>query len=404
MATFWDCSVTDTILIDLSDASAPINWATFSDGILKQSGTVNSLSELTEQVLNHKVIVWIAGDKVTLTSVTVPTGQQRHLYKILPSLLEDSVASDIDQLHFAIGNTSSEGQVSVAVIDRAEMANCLEQLNEAGIQPEAILPASLAVPFKNHVSQLQVEGNISYLRTAPQICHVFDTQNMALLLPKITADLSPDISLYITETEYQTLGLEFPIERAGDPVNKLAQLPDKTVLAMNLLQGNFQPQSDLQKYWRQWRGVVLLAVIVLVVQLTSVGIETWQLNQQVAKTKSEIAKVFHQAFPDEKRIVNPKAQMTQRLTTLQSQQDGTGFLMLLQQLGPALKASRTIGLTRINFERRLGEMRLDINAQDYAEVEQLKNKIEQLGLRVELGSVSGNKGAYTARLIIRGQQ
>ena len=396
--------MTDTILIDLSDASAPINWAKFSDSIPKETGTVASLSELTEQALNHKVIIWIAGDKVTLTSVTVPTGQQRHLYKILPSLLEDSVASDIDQLHFAIGNTSSEGQVSIAVIDRAEMANCLEQLNEAGIQPEAILPASLAVPFNSDILQLQVEGKISYLRTAPQMCHVFDTQNMALLLPKITADLSPDISLYITETEYQTLALEFPIERAGDPVNKLAQLPDKTVLAMNLLQGNFQPQSDVQKYWRQWRGVVLLGLIVLAVHLTSVGIETWQLNQQVTKTKSEIAKVFHQAFPDEKRIVNPKAQMTQRLTTLQSQQDGTGFLMLLQQLGPALKASRTIGLTRINFERRLGEMRLDINAQDYAEVEQLKNMIEPLGLSVELGSVSGNKGAYTARLIIRGQQ
>jgi len=396
--------VTDTILIDFSNCSAPINWARFSDGIQKETGTVASLSELTERALNHQLIIWVPGEKALLTTVTVPAGQQRHLHKILPSLLEDSLASDIDQLHFIIGHISTEGQVSVAVLERALMRDYLEQLNEAGLYPEAILPASLAVPFMHNGWSLQVEGEVSSLRTAPQMCHVFDTQNMALLLPKITGHSTPAISLYITESQHLALSLEKPCERRGNPVDKLATLPDKNVMAMNFLQGDFQPQSSVQKYWQQWRGVALLAVIALLIHLTSVGIETWQLNQQAKNTKAEIKKVFQTAFPDEKRIINPKAQMTQRLAKLQSEQAGAGFLRLLQQLVPALKESRKVSLTRINFERRLGEMRLDINAPDYAQLEQLKNKIEALGLNVELGSVSGNKGAYTARLMIRGQQ
>jgi len=175
-------------------------------------------------------------------------------------------------------------------------------------------------------------------------------------------------------------------------------------MAMNLLQGKFKPQSNVQKYWQQWKQVAIIAAVALGLQLTTVGIETWQLNQQVASTKAEIKKVFHAAFPDEKRMVNAKAQTIQRMARLQSQQDGMGFLMLLQKISPALKSSKGIILSRINFEQRLGTMNLDVKAQDYSQLEQLKMAIEQLGVNTELGSVSGNKGAYTARLMIRSSQ
>ena len=404
MATFWDYRVTDTIVIDFCNPLSAIGWASFSNDIQKESGSVAMLSELAELTVNHRVVVWLSGENVVLNSVTVPAGQQRHLNRILPSLLEDSLASDIDQLHFSTGSISTEGEVSVAVLERSMMEDYIEQFNDAGIIVHTMLPASLATPFIDNTWSLQLNDGVAQLRTASHMCHVFDAQNMALILPKISTELVEPLSLYVAKQERDSFKFPISVEWRGEPVDKLAHLPSNDVMEMNLLQGEFQLSSDFQKYWKQWRSVAILAIVALGIQLTSVGMETWQYKQQLQHTKAEIEQVFRTTFPDEKRIVNAKAQMNQRITSLQSQQENTGFLMLLQQVVPALKTSSSILLSRIHFERRLGEMRWDVKAQDYAQLEQLKNKIDKLGLNVELGSVSGNKGAYTARLTIRGQQ
>lgn len=396
--------MTDTILIDFSEPSSSIRWARFSDGIQKNNGVVESVADLTELAVNHTVIIWLSGELVTFTKVTIPKGQQRHLQRILPSLLEDNLATDIEQLHFAVGGISDSGMVNVAVIEQNILGDILQQFFQANIRPQAILPDSLAIPLLGEECSLSVNDGICQLRTSSQSAYVFDTQNLATLLPMMISNPAQNISLYIADKQRNTLSITQPYDWKDIAIDKLAQIPDKAVMAINLLQGGFSPQSGLQKHWLQWRSVAVLAMVALVVQLATVGMEIIQLNKQTKTYKIEIEKVFHSAFPDERRIVNAKAQMSQRLSKLQSQQGGAGFLMLLQQIAPALQQTKGISLTRISFERRLGEMRIDISAQNYSQLEQVKKAISKLGFNVELGSVAGKKGAYTSRLMIRGQQ
>jgi len=395
--------VTDTIVINFIDAESPIKWAKFGDGIQQETGAAASLDELAEQAQLHQLIVWVSSDKLSFTTATIPTGQQRHIDKILPSILEDNLASDIDQLHFVTGSVSND-ELSVIVVEQSEISDCLEQFNTVGLKPQALLPDSLAIPLYDGQWSLFVDGDVSQLRTASQMSHMFDTQNLSTLLGLIPIDKDATLSVYASDEQRPSLNLQMPVDWRGQTIDRLSTLPNKAVMAMNLLQGEFKPQSNVQKYWQQWKRIAVLAIVALCLQLIAVGIETWQLNQQVKSTKAEIKNVFHKAFPDEKRMVNVKAQAMQRMAQLQSQQGGMGFLILLQKISPALKSSENISLSRINFEHRLRTMNLDIKAQDYAQLEQLKMTIDKLGLTTELGSVSGSKGAYTARLMIRSQQ
>jgi len=395
--------MTDTIVVDFMDAKSPINWAKFRDGVQQETGTAVSFDELAGQAQLHQLIVWVPSEQLSFTTATVPSGQQRHIDKILPSILEDNLASDIDQLHFVTGSVLND-ELSVIVVEQSQISDWLEPFNTVGLKPQAFLPDSLAIPLYGEQWSLFVDGSVSQLRTAPQMSHMFDTQNLSTLLGLIPIDKDAKLSVYASDEQRTSLNLQMPVDWRGQTIEKLSALPDKSVMAMNLLQGKFKPQSNVQKYWQQWKQVAVLAIVVLGLQLSTVGIETWQLNQQVKSTKAEIEKVFHKAFPDEKRIVNARAQTMQRMAQLQSQQSGMGYLMLLQKISPALKSSNNISLSRINFEQRLGTMKLDIKAQDYAQLEQLKMTIDKLGLTTELSSVSGNKGAYTARLMIRGQQ
>lgn len=396
--------MTDTLLIDFTKPDSSLAWASFNNGIQHEKGLAESLAELSELAEKQRVVVWISAEHVVLNSLFVPAGQQRYLQRILPGLLEDNVASDIDTLHFVHGGVSADSLVNVATIERELLEDYLALFNEAGIRPHVMLPASLAVTMVAEGSSLQVEGELSLLRTSPQSAYVFDTQNLASILPLMLNEASPSLSLYSADNQRDSLAIAVPYEWQGEPSEKTAVLPDEAVLAMNLLQGEFVPQSDFKKHYLRWRSVAVLMICAVIVQFTSVAIETWQLNKQASQYKTDIAAVFRTAFPDEKRLVNPKAQMTQRLSRLQSQQEGMGFLMLLQQAAPVIKQSGNVAISRINFEQGLGEIKIDLSAQDYAQLESLKGRLEKLGFDVDLGSVSGNKGAYTTRVTIKGAQ
>jgi len=393
----------DTLLIDVSNSSSSIGWAKFSDGIQTDKGTVSELGSLVEYAVHYAVMVWIPAQSVTTTRLNIPKGQQRQLHRILPSLLEDNVASDIDDLHFISGGISAVGEVNIATIEREQLEFYLAQFHQVGLKPQVMLSAGLSVELTHDRCSLQIEGKTSVLRTAAQAYYYFDTENIALLLPMMVPNLTATLSLYMPEHKRNTVSIEHAAEWQGEPVSVLAQLPNKDTLAMNLLQGEYQPQNEINKYWTMWRSVVFIALAALAIQLLTVGIETIKLNKEATNYKKEIARVFHNTFPDEKRLVNPKAQMAQQLDKLQSQQGGAGFLILLQQLAPALKQAVKVTVTRINFESRQGEMRMDIQATDYTQLEQLKNAATKLGLNVELSSVSGNNGAYTAKLMVKSQ-
>lgn len=392
--------MTDTLLIDFTTSTQSVNWVRFEGNKHLSSGT-DTLSNLVELSSNCQVVVWVPSDELTFTTITVPVGQTRHLDTIIPNLLEEEVAADIDELHFSVSKVSAEGQVNLAIIEKVVLEDWLNLFAEAGLTPNALLPDIYSLPMKENTWSMNIENNVCLLRTSPQLGHVFDVNNLAFMYQMISGDTQPNITAY-TSTMIDKVQ-ELPIEFA-ETLDKLAALPNATVLEMNLLQGDFRPQSSLSRYWKQWKTVAILAAVVLGLHLSNVVGETWQLNQQITQTKSEVKALFHRTFPQEKRLVNVKAQTVQNIQALQAQQNDAGFLMLLQDIAPALQQMSNVSLSRINYERELSEIRLDVKAQQYNELEQLKTKIEQLGFESDLGSVSSEKGAYRARLIIRGQQ
>jgi general secretion pathway protein L len=396
----------NTLLVRLSTQRDHIDWSILSDERQKESGSVATLTELTERAQGCNVIAWLSAQQVSLMQSDVPAGQIRHLDKMLPALLEDRVAADIDQLHFAMGGKPVDDQVTIAVVSREIMHYWLNAFSSAGLQLKAMIPDSLALPWQQDGWTLSVEENLSYLRWSQQGGLVCDTANIATVLGLQLAVVGQPTSLQLyAEHKQQYWPADMVVsEFKGRASNILSQLPDTYAMAINLLQGDFRPQSDFQKQWMMWRPPVIIAAIALALQLVVVSVETWQLNQQAEQYRGEVETLFHQAFPDEKRIVNARVQMSQRLEELQKQNEDFGFLAMMQQIAPSFKNATGLSLARINFDRNRSEMSLDVKVADYAQIEQLTKQINMVGIQAELGTVSGNKGAYTARMIIKDRQ
>src|SRR5439155_128199 len=77
----------------------------------------------------------------------VPVKAGAKLQQLVPYALEEHLADDIDDLHFAIGKRAGESsRAPVAVVARALLDEWLAMLHAGGIEPEAIYADSELLP------------------------------------------------------------------------------------------------------------------------------------------------------------------------------------------------------------------------------------------------------------------
>src|SRR6478735_5041905 len=87
---------------------------------------------------------------VLRTESEIPLKAGVKLQQVVPYALEELVAEDIDELHFATGRRESDGRTAVAVVARRLMGQWLDDLATQGVRPDVmyadvdLLPANPA--------------------------------------------------------------------------------------------------------------------------------------------------------------------------------------------------------------------------------------------------------------------
>ena len=71
-----------------------------------------ALSELAALASGCRVIVMVPTTELSLMSAAVPSRNRQRILSAVPYILEDQLASDVEQLHFVIGVPDANGQVA----------------------------------------------------------------------------------------------------------------------------------------------------------------------------------------------------------------------------------------------------------------------------------------------------
>jgi general secretion pathway protein L len=103
------------------------------DGTRRGPQTNGTLAEAALEIHDRPVIVLVPGTEVLTTFTSIPAKGAR-LQAVLPYALEDQLADDVDNLHFAPGKRDAGGRLPVAVVARPQMQAWLEALAAAGIR------------------------------------------------------------------------------------------------------------------------------------------------------------------------------------------------------------------------------------------------------------------------------
>ena len=352
----------------------------------------------------QSAIVLIPSRHVMLTRVKVPSKNKQKINQAVPYLLEDDLIDPIEEQHFSIGQQGKNQQVPVAVIKTELLQQLQQKLEAKGYKIKHIFPDVLALPWQKHTWTLLRLHDMVLVRTGRYAGFVSEIANLNCLLNKTlqqTEHKPKHLQLLNGKKIAVVLQLDETIEYHHHPVKSamyafelgLKQAPDLDLL-----------QQKTHYHWQWSKGLSLSAgLIALLLSLTILKqyLLVQQLKQQQQQQQQQVKQLFHDSFPEIKRLVNPRIQMERQLAKLQQQQavGDTDFLILLTKMQSILLKTPDLQIKQLNYQQQQIELQLFLP--NLEKVEQFKQKIEATGLKVSIQSANSEQQQVAVRLRIQ---
>ena len=355
-----------------------------------ESGTRQGApAELAAQSGSDRLLLVAPGETISLIEAKVPGRQRSARLKALPFALEDNLAADVEELHFAVSEFT-DATIPVATVDHKTLQAWLDSCTQAGLGPYAIIPEPLLLPYEEQAWSLLLDDNRAVLRTGRWSGFSTDQSELDLLLGLLLAEAGEQAPQYLRvwgELTPELTGLDLELrqeENQPEPLRVFAAGYDPSAV-INLLQGQYSHQTQLGKWLRPWRAAALLAGVWLLAQLVLQISEYRQLKQEQARLVMAMEQVYKEAVPDAQKIVNPRVQLESRLKELRSgdASSGTAFLDLLYRGGQPIQALQGVTLRSLRYKEN--QLDFDLEGGSLELFDQLKQRFtEQAGLEAQI--------------------
>ncbi|OBT10140.1 type II secretion system protein GspL [Vibrio sp. UCD-FRSSP16_10] len=394
-------------------------WSSTEDEIIA-SGELNSLDELgelTTYATERNVALLLDGQDVALKEVQVPAGATRQFSTMLPFLVEEEVAQDIDELHFSIFKLVGD-KAWIAAVDKSYLKQCVARFAEAGIELHKVLPDVLSLPLEEEgITVLPWNGN--YLIRHHQFQGMTLSENLLALSitqePFVLAKSESDESDEEVEVEPVNIRCFGALpdslrEKVTSPIEELpAELP-MALLAKNaqlstisLLSGEFKRQSSWLKNIKFWRAPAIAALVLLVVFSINTYTQVSQMEMTAKSYRAESERIFRAVFPDKRRIPTVsylKRQMNDEKTRLSGGSVEAPLLTWLIEVQASLKDSSKVKILSMKYDGEREELRIQAQASDFQTFEQLRVAFAKK-FSVEQGQINRNGDLVSSSYILK---
>lgn|GEM_PF-1364841 len=392
LTLIFESASNEAVLYHLSDKAhhPAINVSARNDLPLKQVA-LSELSSVVPAFDRQNVTVVIPGEQITTRLVKIPKGSKRHFNKVLPFLLEDELATPVEELHFALGKPNNEDQVLCAIIEKYVLNNYLEKLSDAGITASNLIPDYwlLENNSKNKSSTKKFNHKL--------LIRFANNTGMAMpIAPLLTSSQTPPTSL-LTE-----LGIN--IEKAhAEQINQIPELQsiDTNHAPLNILQAEYsqKSQSSNNLWIKSTIIAASLCILVFMLYFLSVG---WHFNQQAKTMATEAKAVYKELFPNELRIIDIRRQMAAHLNQIGSGPTDQLFFSLIGVIAEAIDTTTETNekgtVRHLRYEHKDGTLQLELQTKSMGYAYNLQSRVQKIGFTAEVLSVNSNDEGVIARL------
>lgn len=357
-------------------AGDPVSWiAVDNHGTRRGQAGTGTLADAAGEVRERDVIVLAPATEVLTLSANIPAKGAR-LLTALPYALEDQVADDVEQLHFAAGPRDSDGTLPVAVVRHNRLEAWLERLEQAGIEASRIVP-------ENH--GLARTPNTLTMLVAEDVVMFNDGASTQFVLP----DISPGEALAATGVlddqdedtprhllvycdaavapQYEKDWALMRHELSSVDVNLLPDgvLPRLAVTVasgegVNLLQGRYGAKAEIGGLFRPWRHAAVFLGAFVVLLLAGKAIDTYRMNVEFDNLRAQFSEAYLAIRPGANaEIVDPVGTVNSLRRSQVSVAAGPQvFLPSLQQLAAAVNGKNAVKIEAISYRAGVVDVRL----------------------------------------------
>ncbi|MFS1935811.1 type II secretion system protein GspL [Vibrio splendidus] len=405
-----------------SEPQSPVQWLVWSTSQQEviASGELSSweqLDELTPYAEKRSCIALLPGNECLIKRVEIPKGAARQFDSMLPFLLEDEVAQDIEDLHLTILD-KDVNHATVCGVDREWLKQALDLFREANIIFRKVLPDTLAVPFEEQgISALQIDqhwllrqgnsqrqGKYQAVSISEAWLPMFLQSDWVVAGEEEQATTIFSYTAMPSDDVQQQSGVEWQAKPAELVMSLLSQ--QAITSSVNLLTGTFKTKSSFSKYWRVWQKVAIAACLLVAVIVTQQVLKVQQYEAQAEAYRAESERIFRAVLPGKQRIPTIsylKRQMNDEAKKYGGSGEGDSLLGWLALLPETLGQVKSIEVESIRYDGNRSEVRLQAKSSDFQHFETARVKLEEKFV-VEQGPLNRNGDAVFGSFTLKPHQ
>ncbi|WP_082111412.1 type II secretion system protein GspL [Grimontia sp. AD028] len=388
-----------------SDPQELIPWLVWSPAQQEviASGEAESLSQLTDYAAERDVVALADSAAITLTTAMIPAGSERQLDTVLPFLLEDDLAQDVDQVHITLLGKSGE-LANVAVVEHKLLQRWLDDLTDAGLHVRKLVPDCLCLPMHDDGYSAANLNHRWLMRTGETEGSAVEEGWLPVWMQSINSLHEEDggiKTVYSYSDVPEDMGDNWKTEPCELVMLLLAQQAMQS--RHNLLAGRYKPQNQIYKHLKPWRGAAIAAAVLLAVLGGEKIADIYQMEAQAAQYREQSEAKVRALLPQNQRI--PTTSYMRRIiegevSRLSGGGNQSGVMVWMSELGPLLESAPGIQLDALRFDQDRGELRLNARGKDFGDFEKLREALSTK-YNTELGQLSRDQQTVTGAFVLR---
>jgi len=340
----------------------------------------------------HPAWVLVPASDCAFHRVTLPAGARRNAQQALAFLLEEQLATEIEESHFALIHRD-KSDCAVAVVGREKMRAWQAWCEGLGRTGRARPPVPLPLP-QNPTGWSAVRCGEQWLFRC-ETCSgmAVETAWLGELLVH-WPDLAP-IACYSPPPDIAAPWQPRPVQ---DLLALAASNPQARKICLR--QGNFAAKRRPPTP-RRWRTAIVATLALLLLWSGNRLHDHLALARQADAAVQASRDFYRQWFKAEKNLVNPRLQMQQHLRRLESVSARPALISRLGALQQIIAETPGIRLRALSFDAARNALQLEISAVSSQALAQFSQRA-RAGFRVQTGEMKPRADGIEGRLTLEG--
>ena len=419
------------------EEDASFEWALYDIAGNKVGQNSNSdLDALLQTLMQNgveqiDVIAFWPANASYSTAVELPGNQTRYLAQALPFAVEEQLAQELGSVHLAAGDKDKDFGYPVVCVDKLSFAQLFDYLGEvdAFVLKSICLDADalpvgdndLVIALGDENALVHSRRNFSIGLSRRNLIPYLDSIFLGTAEDKPTEQETFAIKIYVEDDQAEEAKMliaeieQYPsvaVDLETISISQFELLCESAIRQLkppvNLCQGDFRLVSGSGSEWRRWRGVAAILLLGFLLQLGVFVGKGYYYDQQAQSVAQQAVKEYQSVVPGSKNVSPDKLARIIKGKLNQRSQGGAadvGFLELLGEAGYQFSRSQNkqnFKFSSINYNSQRGELVIELRANNFDQLDRLKNAIVEAGLTAKISSAVQEQGFFRGRISVSG--